>query len=276
MKRLLPLSLCLSLLAQQPKPDEPLVLRSTTKLVQVNVVAVDKKGAPVEDLTDKDFEITENGKKQKVAYFGIVRSGTLAAKPLPLQPNIFSNRFAKAGLPASVTVILLDGLNTNWEDQNRARNQVVKFLSTIQAEDRIALYTLGRGLRVLHDFTTDTSELIAKLDKYRGENNSVLEASALPTGPAIDPAAAGPLSALSMADPGSPTLPEAEFNTQYRVVNTLSGDGSDRESRCRPTRSQVTYLGLWELPDDVRFRMSQVPPRRNASSIEKFSGRSGC
>jgi len=27
----------------------------------------------------------------------------------------------------------------------------VKFLSTIQAEDRIALYTLGRGLRVLHE-----------------------------------------------------------------------------------------------------------------------------
>ena len=221
MKRLLPLSLCLSLLAQQPKPDEPFVLRSTTKLVQVNVVAVDKKGEPVSDLTDKDFEIIENGKNQRVAYFGMVRSGALAAKPLPIQPNIFSNRFAKSGLPASVTVILLDGLNTSWEDQNRARNQVVKFLSTIQAEDRIALYSLGRGLRVLHDFTTETSELIAKLDQYRGENNGVLEASALPAGPAIDPAAAGPLSALSTADPGAPTLREAEFNTTARVVNTL-------------------------------------------------------
>lgn len=207
--------------APRGSEKEPFALRSTTKLVQINAVAVDKKGNPVLDLRPEELQILENGKPQKTAVFGIVRSSAFADKPFTLPPNVYSNRVVKSGLPASVTIILLDGLNTSWEDQSRARKQVLKFLSTIRTEDRVALYTLGRGIRVLHDFTTETSDLIAKLDRYTGENLSALGSSALPY--QQDRQESNDLfGGLDTADPSAPTLREAEFYTTHRVLNTLN------------------------------------------------------
>jgi VWFA-related protein len=70
-----------------------------------------------------------------------------------------------------VTAILLDGLNTRWEDQAYARRQVINFLSQLRPGDRIALYTLGRELRVLHDFSSDTDSLVQAISRYKARIN---------------------------------------------------------------------------------------------------------
>lgn len=206
------------LFAQQP---EKFVIRSTTKLVQVNVIAVDKKGVPVDDLKSTDFEVSENGKPQTLSFFGQLRSNTLVQKPVEAPPNLFSNILLRNGMPASVTMILLDGLNTEWADQARARKQVLRFLSTIRPEDRVALYSLGRGLRVIHDFTSDTSALIERLNKDLGENVGDLAASSIlaPEANATN-ASRDPLTA-ALDDPLKPSVREAEFYTSNRIVNTL-------------------------------------------------------
>ena len=54
---------------------------------------------------------------------------------------------------------MLDGLNTRVADQLAARREVLKFLKVLRPQDRVAVYGLGRKLRVLHDFTTDPEEL---------------------------------------------------------------------------------------------------------------------
>ena len=46
-------------------------IKVTTRLVQVIAIVRDKKG-PVADLTKKDFEITDGGKKRDIATFSIV------------------------------------------------------------------------------------------------------------------------------------------------------------------------------------------------------------
>jgi VWFA-related protein len=101
----------------------------------------------------------------------------LAEKPVQLREGLFSNRLGKAGLPATVTVILIDSLNTDWRYQPSARLQVLTFLADIRPEDHVALYTLGSKLRVLHDFTTNSAELIAKLKTFQGEVVRELQAS---------------------------------------------------------------------------------------------------
>src|SRR5580658_10297068 len=58
--------------ATQPPPD--IVFHSTTRLVQVNVVAHDKDGKPVADLKKEDFSVTEKGKPQEIAFFSVDRS----------------------------------------------------------------------------------------------------------------------------------------------------------------------------------------------------------
>ena len=204
--------LSLSALAQNP-----VVLRSTTRLVQINVIAQDKKGEPVPDLKKEDFEVKVQGKLQTISLFSVDSTGALPHSPVKLPPNIYTNRLEDhPGTPSSVTVLLLDALNTNFQDQAYAKQQVLKFLQQIQPTDRIGIYTLGRSLRVLHDYTTDSSDLLRKLAKYRGEN--------LP-----DLAASEPVVALqdesstldSWLNGAGVSGAEADFYTVNRVQGTL-------------------------------------------------------
>ncbi len=172
--------------AQPQAKQEPPVVRVTTRLVQVNVIVQDKKGEPVTDLTRDDFTLLDQGQPQIVSTFSVESLRTLpAAQPAP--PNVFSNRFEqKTHTPTSVTVILLDGLNTRFEDMAYARAQIIKFLGQLQPQDRVALYTLTTRLTVLHDFTSDATSLLRALERSKGHVSTELAASepepANPTG----------------------------------------------------------------------------------------------
>jgi VWFA-related protein len=155
------------------------VVKVTTHLVQVNVVVQDKKGVPVADLTKDDFVVYDKGREQKIATFAMESSlpaGSAPARKIaPPPPNVFTNKVeSRPDAPKSVTVILFDGLNTKFEDQAYAKQQIIKYLQQVGPEDRVALYALGLDLRVLHDFTSDTSELLAALAKHKGHYSQAL------------------------------------------------------------------------------------------------------
>src|SRR5215471_5972271 len=63
--------------AQQPqlqapqKDTQPFTLKVSTQLVVENVVVKDKDGKPIEDLTAKDFTVTEDGVPQTISVFYI-------------------------------------------------------------------------------------------------------------------------------------------------------------------------------------------------------------
>lgn len=166
---------CLLLLTQSAGAQDPADLfqrpvRVTTRLVEVSVVAEDKKSKPVSDLVREDFTLFDEGREQPVAFFSVesAQAGSVAPEPLP--PNTFTNRLELiAGAPQSVTAILFDGLNTRITDQAYARQQIVKFLEQLQPQDKVALYALGRGVNVLQDFTSDAGALLSALMNYRGE-----------------------------------------------------------------------------------------------------------
>ena len=158
--------------AQEPVVPPPAVtLKATTRLVQVNVVVHDRKGTPVSDLKKEDFQIKVDGKVQPISVFSLDSAGTLPASSEKLPPNTFTNRLEqRPGTPTGVTIILLDALNTKFADQAYAKQQVVKYLETIQPTDHIGLYALGNTLRVLHDYTADSTELLRKVSSYKGVN----------------------------------------------------------------------------------------------------------
>ena len=157
-------------------PNQKPVLHLTTRLVQVSVVAHDGHGKPIEDLTQSDFRLFDNGKEVKVEFFEKETAGVQAEAPevAPVgAPPIWSNRRSRAGVPINLTILLWDALNTKPADQSRGRQQIIKFLRSMKPEDRIALYALGDDLRVLHDFTSDASSLLRELQKkgnYTGTN----------------------------------------------------------------------------------------------------------
>lgn len=160
----------------QTTDHEP-VLHSNTRLIQVDVVAEDKKGHPLLDLTREDFEIYDQGKIQKVRIFtkGSVESSPVTSQTVDLKSGAgisFTNMAESRSSPGAVTIILIDSLNTKWVNQAYARQQIIKFLRQIEPTDHIAIYSMGfGGFRVLHDFTQDASELVRKLNTWNGDVN---------------------------------------------------------------------------------------------------------
>jgi VWFA-related protein len=155
----------------------PAVIRSNTRLVQVNVVVHDKNGA-VADLKQEDFVVFDGRKQRKIASFAVETATSTIPGAMPkLQPNVFVNSLQRhSETPTSVTVILFDGLNTPITDQPYARNQVAKFLGTLHPEDRVALYSMGRSsIQILHDFTNDPQDLARIIKRYRGAADSTGE-----------------------------------------------------------------------------------------------------
>ena len=168
MRRFLPACCLLFALHAQQGPT----FSSSSRLVIVNAVVLGKNNTPITGLTKDDFQLFDNGQPQHIALFSEpVTSAKPSATPntaaAELPPNVFSNRIPPAvKAQPNATVILLDALNTDIQDQSFARDQVVRFLRQIQPGDHIGIYALGTGLRVIHDFTTDSSDLLAALNKY--------------------------------------------------------------------------------------------------------------
>ena len=160
---------------QVSPPGKPLSFPASTRQVQISVIVHDKDGKPVADLTAKDFQLFDKGREQEIETFSVDVEPSMVAPPavVPVRPDAeFNNLHEGRG---GVTVILLDRLNTAWEDQAQAKAQIVGFLGQIQPNDRLGLYLLDSNrVRVLHDFTTDVSSLLRSLSRHQGRTSSEL------------------------------------------------------------------------------------------------------
>ena len=224
----------------QPAPT----FTSATRLVVVNAVVHGKGGKPVSGLTKDRFELLDNGQPQQIVVFSEessakTQSAIAQTKAEEQMPDVFSNRVGPAvKAQSNVTVILLDALNTDIQDQSFARDQVIRFLRQIQPGDHIGIYALGSGLRVIHDFTTDSSDLIAALDKYGvkalagtpGESTPSAVVSKTPTSspsggasnltPSQNSSAADPLNLKNIFSLQGSTV-EQDYFLQHRIESTL-------------------------------------------------------
>lgn len=166
----------------EPPPDTQnsvMTLRVNTRLVDVNVVALDKKGRPITNLKPEDFEVYDNGVKQNVSSFM-----QTSAEPTPEAPEApapvpsttpasaeFSNHAhppQSAHAEENTLVLLLDGSNLSFNDLVDARQQMVRFLQALPSGERVALYTMKyHAYQVLHEASTDHAALAALLAKWQ-------------------------------------------------------------------------------------------------------------
>ena len=162
--------------------DKGITLRVTTRLVDVDVVALDKKGRPVTGLQPEDFEIYDNGHKQSVRFFSPTRGASAAqaaempGQPLPAADQVvFSNRQGEieeatpgtGATESSVTILLIDARSLAWADLTYAREQMLKFLEKLPAGERVGLYVQGAsGFQILTEGTADHALLVSMLREW--------------------------------------------------------------------------------------------------------------
>jgi VWFA-related protein len=162
--------------SQAVAPPVGPTFHASTRVVTMSVIVRDKQGNPVSDLAAPEFEIRDNGKPQPLQFFRVVNSETIPETIRSLARDTYTNRPEDfGGVPPSVTLILLDSLNTELADQAFARKQVIRFLQQIRPEDHVAIYVLGSSLYQIHDFTTDSSALVAAVNKSHQESSANLD-----------------------------------------------------------------------------------------------------
>src|SRR5258708_8861519 len=152
-------------LALAPQDRAP-TFRTTTRVVELTVTALDRKGHPVTDLRVQDFTIRESGKPGPMAFFKYDGGPSLEPPALSLPPGVFTNRVAfTPGPPRNITALVLDELNTPTQFSMRVRAMAMRYLKALAPRTRVAVFHMGARLRVLHDFTDDADSLRARIEK---------------------------------------------------------------------------------------------------------------
>jgi VWFA-related protein len=150
-----------------PDPNERPVFRANARTVVVDVVVVGKDGKSVQGLHKEDFLTAEDGHPQSITYFeehSVPQSSPVNLPALP--PNIFTN-IPRVTPTDSVTVLLLDSLNTPLQAQSLVRAQMLKYLKGLPPGRRMAIFTLGTQLRYIQGFTDDSSVLSSVLSNQK-------------------------------------------------------------------------------------------------------------
>jgi VWFA-related protein len=152
------------------------VFHASSRLVIVDVVAVDSRGNPVVGLKPTDFQLLEDGKPQRLASFDEHKSPTTSSEPpkhFHLPPHQYTN-VPEEEPKGAWTVILFDTLNTPAADQVTARLHMLKFLKSLPAGQRTALFALGARLRLIQTFTGSSDVLVAAATNLLASPSSLL------------------------------------------------------------------------------------------------------
>ena len=221
----------------------------TTHLVQISVIVRDSTG-PVANLTKDDFVVLDRGKPQKIGVFSLESSEGSPQLSEPLPQNTFSD-LPQYGTnkPRSVTIVLLDNLNTlsstspqnyettpYWLEDHALANaklHLMEFLKQMDSRDRIAIYGLSDTVHVLCDFTCDRAQLLAVVNKF---------------------------DATSKTQRG--TVEPGEFNTDVPGPQFNAHMGGDAESYAglnNQARAQTTMAALVA----IAAHMADIPGRKN-------------
>ena len=162
---------------QPQRTPPPPVFRSSTRLIVQAVSVTDKQGNPVEGLRAEDFQVTEDGRPQDIAFveFQRINNETLppldvASLPPPQAPANTARPFIQQQIAAPPTgkvayqdkrLLILYFDSIRIEDQARAYQAAFDYVDKqMRASDLVAIMMHARGsLRVRRDFTADRAAL---------------------------------------------------------------------------------------------------------------------
>lgn len=118
--------------SQKPSDDQPLRLNAT--LVQVPAIVTDRSGKFVSDLSQNDFTVYEEGKRQDISFFGAVKQPFNA-------------------------VLVLDTSNSAQDRLKAIQHAAIEFTSHLRPGDRVMVISFDNEVRSLTEFTEDRAEL---------------------------------------------------------------------------------------------------------------------
>jgi len=149
--------------AQQPP------VKTITTGVVVDVTVVDNKGNPVLDLAPEDFELSEDGARQRIVSATLVQRGVVrpletsdaaggqSSQAASTQSTSPASR-SEGAITPSVTAILFDRLSP--ESRALARRAALAYVSTLTPpHDYAGVFLADLSLRTFQPFTNQPEKL---------------------------------------------------------------------------------------------------------------------
>lgn len=177
--RRLGLLLLPALLAQEPP-----AIRVNVNLIQIDATVTDKKGRHLPGLTAADFEVFQNGKRQKISS-----ALWVSGRPPTLHPQEVHRAIA----------VLIDDLSLSPSSLHYTRQALRDFVaSSVEPGDLVAIYKTSAGLGILQQFTTDKRLLLANIDRVTLRTNNPTDPLAALQPNAMENSGDDSLSALAL------------------------------------------------------------------------------
>ena len=145
-------------------------LKVTTRIVVLDVVVTDKKGNLVtRELSQDDFSVFEDGQQQAIRSFAPPKDHRM---PVSGEAIVRSAADLKKIGDAPVTVLVLDELNSRFEDMSFSRQMMVKYLEAQPAvlrEPTVLMVAMNNSFQQIRDYTQNRDELIEAVKKHMPE-----------------------------------------------------------------------------------------------------------
>ena len=139
--------------------------------VDVDVLVTDEEGRFVRDLTQEDFQVFEDGKRQTITNFSVVdipieRADRPLFAPGPIEPDVSTNAQAFEG---RVYVLILDDLHTDALRSQRVKIAARQFIErNLGANDLMAIVYTGGRSDAGQEFTGNKRLLLAAVERFVG------------------------------------------------------------------------------------------------------------
>ncbi len=160
----------------------PVILKSTSRVVQLEVLVSDSSGRPVHGLQKSDFVVTDNGRQRDIRIFGGETDvqQTAPSSPTAPSPGVYSNRLEMRDSRVVTAIVLDDVPRPDGLQRNRgiaalsrpeiwlemARLEATQAIHRMEPGQVIAIYAACPELRVVQDYTSDPDRQAASLNSF--------------------------------------------------------------------------------------------------------------
>jgi VWFA-related protein len=157
--------------ASQASQQTP-TFKAQVEYVEVDALVTDQQGNFVRDLTQKDFQVFEDGKRQTISTFSLVdipieRYDRPLFSPNPIERDVQSNERPFDG---RVYVVILDDLHVAAQRTARVRAAARQFIQQrLGANDLMAVIFTGGRSQDAQEFTSNKRLLLNAVDKFVGQ-----------------------------------------------------------------------------------------------------------
>ena len=238
--------LTVSATPMQAQPAARVAESVAVTVVEIPVTVVDRAGNPVRGLTKENFELVDEGKKQRIEYFEEIDLARISAS----EKDPSFNPVARRNF-----MLLFDQENSTPGTIDRARDAALAFVKTEIGEHdlvSVATYNAGSGFRLLTSFTTDRALLAAAIETLGNPKFYQVR------DPLLLSAASNMVRETGTGGAGERAETARIATEEIAELNRISAQNNDDYNRGRVRSQLKNFGGFARILDRVRGRKQVV------------------